>query len=435
MAGKSRVSKTVSTEASELRARLHELEETLRAIRSGQVDALVVYAPDGGDRVFTLQGAEHPYRVLVEAMNEGAATMTSDGLVLFANQHFARMLDIPLEKLIGSPLSAIVQPIDGSSLDTLMQRVQQEPQKVEGVWRVGKDQQKVLPLCLSFSPVREGDFEGICVIATNLTEQRHREQELAQTNAALINEVAKRMRVEDELRRDEESLRQLSGRLLQLQDEERRRIARDLHDSTGQKLVALSLDLTVLNAFAPDLPPKATAAVNECLVLAEQISSEIRTLSYLLHPPLLDEVGLASAVQWYIDGFTRRSNIRVNLDFAPQVPRMKHELEITFFRILQEALTNVHRHSGSKVATVRFGLNNDGVTLEVEDSGRRLDRTSLVPSGEPVGTLGVGIRGMQERVRQLGGQFEVNSNTGGTTIRATLPTGAQAFETPPGQTA
>ncbi len=435
MARKREALKSGSTETAELRVRLYELEETLRAIRSGQVDALVVYAPDGGDRIFTLQGAEHPYRVLVEAMNEGAATMTSDGLVLFANQHFARMLDIPLEKLIGSPLSAIVQPIDGSSLDTLMQRVQQEPQKVESVWRVGKDRQKVLPLCLSFSPVREGDFEGICVIATDLTEQRHREQELAQTNAALIDEVAKRMRVEDELRRDEESLRQLSGRLLQLQDEERRRIARDLHDSTGQKLVALSLDLTVLNAFAPELPPKASAAVNECLMLAEQISSEIRTLSYLLHPPLLDEVGLASAVQWYIDGFTRRSNIRVDLDFAPQVPRMKHELEITFFRILQEALTNVHRHSGSKVATVRFGLNHEGVTLEVEDSGRRLDRTSLVPSGEPVGTLGVGIRGMQERVRQLGGQFEVNSNTGGTTIRATLPTGAQAFETPPGQTA
>ena len=435
MARKREALKSGSTETAELRVRLYELEETLRAIRSGQVDALVVYAPDGGDRIFTLQGAEHPYRVLVEAMNEGAATMTSDGLVLFANQHFARMLDIPLEKLIGSPLSAIVQPIDGSSLDTLMQRVQQEPQMVESVWRIGKDRQKVLPLCLSFSPVREGDFEGICVIATDLIEQRHREQELAQTNAALIDEVAKRMRVEDELRRDEESLRQLSGRLLQLQDEERRRIARDLHDSTGQKLVALSLDLTVLNAFAPELPPKASAAVNECLMLAEQISSEIRTLSYLLHPPLLDEVGLASAVQWYIDGFTRRSSIRVNLDFAPQVPRMKHELEITFFRILQEALTNVHRHSGSKVATVRFGLNHEGVTLEVEDSGRRLDRTSLVPSGEPVGTLGVGIRGMQERVRQLGGQFEVNSNTGGTTIRATLPTGAQAFETPPGQTA
>src|SRR5947207_2594959 len=388
MARKSRVSKTVSTEVSELRFRLHELEETLSAIRSGQVDALVVYAPDGGDRVFTLQGAEHPYRVLVEAMNEGAATMTGDGLVLFANQHFARMLDIPLEKLIGSPLSETVQPIDGSSLDSLLQRVQHEPQKVESVWRVGKEGQKVLPLCLSFSPVREGDFEGVCVIATDLTEQRNREQELAQTNAALIDEMGKRMRVEDELRRDEESLCQLSGRLLQLQDEERRRIARDLHDSTGQKLVALSLDLTVLNAFAPKLPPKARAAVNECLVLAEQISSEIRTLSYLLHPPLLDEVGLASAVQRYIDGFTRRSNIRVSLDFPPQVPRLKHELEITFFRILQEALTNVHRHSGSKVATVRFGLDHDGVTLEVRDSGRRVDRTSLLPSGEGGGTLG-----------------------------------------------
>jgi len=418
----------------ELRARLHELEETLRAIRSGQVDALVVYAPDGGDRVFTLQGAEHPYRVLVEAMNEGAATMTSDGLVLFANQHFARMLDIPLEKLIGSPLSEVVQPVDYASLEILLQKVQEGPQKVESVWHVGKDKQKLLPVCLSLSLVREGEFQGVCVIATDLTEQRHREQELAQTNSALINEVDKRMRVEDALRRDEESLRQLSGRLLQLQDEERRRIARDLHDSTGQKLVAL-LDLTVLNACAPDLPPKASAAVNECLVLAEQISSEIRTLSYLLHPPLLDEVGLASAVQWYIDGFTRRSNIRINLDFPSQVPRLKHELEITFFRILQEALTNVHRHSGSKVATVRFVLSHDGVTLEVQDSGRRAERTSLGPSGELVGTLGVGIRGMQERVRQLGGHFEVSSNTGGTTIRATLPTSAPAFETPPGQTA
>ena len=435
MARKSRVSKTVSTEAIELRARLHELEETLGAIRSGQVDALVVYAPDGGDRVFTLHGAEHPYRVLVEAMNEGAATMTSDGLVLFANHHFARMLDIPLEKLIGSPLSEMVQPVDYASLDILLQKVQEGPQKVESVWHVGKDKQKLVPVSLSLSPVREGDFEGVCVIATDLTEQRHREQELAQTNAALINEADKRMRVEDELRRDEESLRQLSGRLLQLQDEERRRIARDLHDSTGQKLVALSLDLTVLNACAPDLPPKASAAVNECLVLAEQISSEIRTLSYLLHPPLLDEVGLASAVQWYIDGFTRRSNIRINLDFPPQVPRLKHELEITFFRILQEALTNVHRHSGSKVATVRFVLDHDGVTLEVKDSGRRAERTSLGPSGELVGTLGVGIRGMQERVRQLGGRFEVSSNSGGTTIRATLPTGTAAFETPPGQTA
>src|SRR3989440_322192 len=319
MAQKRKALKSGSTETAELRARLHELEETLRAIRSGQVDALVVYAPDGGDRVFTLQGAEHPYRVLVEAMNEGAATMTNDGLVLFANQHFAHMLDIPLEKLIGSALSEVVQPDDYASTYTLLQQVQEGPQKVESVWHVGKDKQKLVPVSLSLSPVREGDFEGVCVIATDLTEQRHREQELAQTNAALINEVDKRMRVEDAVRRDEESLRQLSGRLLQLQDEERRRIARDLHDSTGQKLVALTLDLTVLGACAPKLPPKARAAVNECLVLAEQISSEIRTLSYLLHPPLLDEVGLASAVQWYIDGFTRRSNIRVNLEFPPQV--------------------------------------------------------------------------------------------------------------------
>ena len=174
-----------------------------------------------------------------------------------------------------------------------------------------------------------------------------------------------------EAKQAEEELRQLSGRLARSQDEERRRIARELHDSTAQGLTAMVMNLRAVNQSAARLSQKARGILAETITLAEQCAKEIRTLSYLLHPPLLDEVGLASAVQWYIDGFTRRSNIRVNLEFPPQVPRLKHELEITFFRILQEALTNVHRHSGSKVASVRFVLSHEGVTLEVQDNGRR----------------------------------------------------------------
>jgi signal transduction histidine kinase len=314
----------------------------------------------------------------------------------------------------------IVQPVDSSSLDTLMQKVQEGPQKVESVWRVGKEGQKLLPLCLSLSPVREGDFEGVCVIATNLTEQRHREQELAQTNAALINEVAKRMRVEDDLRRDEESLRQLSGRLLQLQDEERRRIARDLHDSTGQKLVALTLDLTVLGAVATKLPPKASAAVNECLVLAEQISSEIRTLSYLLHPPLLDELGLEHALQLYLDGFSLRAGIQATLNYDSRLGRLPPDWELALYRIVQEGLSNIHRHSGSSTLQLRVRRRGDVLALQLTDQGgtqkRRKGksrRTTFVP--------GMGIAGMRERAQALGGDLRIESKPRGTVMVVRIP--------------
>jgi PAS domain S-box-containing protein len=221
-------------------------------------------------------------------------------------------------------------------------------------------------------------------------------------------------------KRAEESLRNLSARLLQLQDDERRRIARELHDSAGQILVALDINLALIQKNAETRSPKAVNAINESLGLVKQLSKELRTISHLLHPPLLDEAGLRSAVQWYVDGFAKRSKIPVDLELSSDLGRLPRELETTIFRIVQECLTNIHRHSGSATANIRISRNSDGVSVEVRDHGKGISNSSSRNASTPI-TPGVGIQGMRERVRQLGGHLKIRSGTNGTTVSATLP--------------
>jgi signal transduction histidine kinase len=252
------------------------------------------------------------------------------------------------------------------------------------------------------------------VIATDLTQQKLREAQLAL-------EVTQRQRAEEALLQEEQSLRELSGRLLRLQDDERRRIARDLHDTTGQKVVALTLELSMIEAKLGTLPPEVNAMLQECRELADEVSTDIRTLSYVLHPPLLDEAGLSSAARWFVDGFVRRSRIKVDLDLPHDMGRMPQELELTLFRILQESLTNVHRHANSPNAFVKIALNENFVTLEVKDEGHVAKPIVVSSTEKNIELLGVGVRGMQERVRQLGGRLELRSGSKGTIMRATLP--------------
>jgi PAS domain S-box-containing protein len=410
--------KSGQAEIERLQRRLSELEETLRAIRGGEVDALIV-SEGAASRVYTLQGAEHPYRVMVEAMNEGSATLTNDGIILFANPRLMEMLGTGEEELIGKSLRDLIKYIDCDNIDDLLKLIEKKPTKVECTLHVKGD--GALPVYLSFSPLKENGFSGVCLIVTDLSGQKRREEQLAQANESLRTEVSQRLRAEEALRQEEESLRQLSARLLMLQDEERRRIARDLHESTGQKVAALCLDLTLATRQADLLPPSARDTLQHCSALAEEITTDIRTLSYLLHPPLLDEVGLRSAARWYVDGFTRRSKIEVNLDLPSRLPRMHQDVEIALFRILQESLNNVHRHSGSKVAHVTIASSDHSVTLQVEDKGRPTAQQSQRLTDKQAAMLGVGIRGMRERVRQLGGKLEIHSTHNGTTIKATLP--------------
>jgi len=211
-------------------------------------------------------------------------------------------------------------------------------------------------------------------------------------------------------------LRELSARLLQLQDDERRRFARELHDSVGQMLAALTMNLS---ADIERLTKTASSLTNS-EALVQEMSKEVRTISHLLHPPLLDEAGLSSALRWYIDGFAERSKIKVGLEFPDDFGRLPRELEITIFRTVQECLTNIHRHSGSPIAKIRITRSGSRVRAEVEDRGKGIAAEKRIGM-ESAGTPGVGIRGMRERIRQLGGSLEINSDGKGTVIVARLP--------------
>jgi two-component system, NarL family, sensor kinase len=393
-----------SQDVTDLQARVAELEETLRAIRMGEVDAVLVSGPQG-DQVFTLQGAEHPYRLMVETIDEGAATLADDGTVLYANRSFAEIFDVALEKFIGAPLNDFVFGEDRELLAQLI--ADANIHIVRGEIRLDSHRQRPRTIRLTLSPVREQGVHTICVVATELTE-------LIETNEAL--------------RVSELSLRQLSARLLRLQDEERRRIARDLHDTTGQKIAVLSMTLDRLAKLVDARKVDVKDALTESRDVVGKIGEEIRTLSYLLHPPLLDECGLASAVLWYAEGFKKRSGIHLNVAIDEELVRLTSDAETALFRVLQESLTNVHRYSGSPSAEIRIFQSARKVHLEIVDHGKGVkagtDRSSF--AGAP--TLGVGIPGMRERIRQLGGQLEVEFSDEGTRVAASLPMEASAEE-------
>jgi len=222
-----------------------------------------------------------------------------------------------------------------------------------------------------------------------------------------------------ELNAANQSLRDLTSRLLQLQDDERRRIARELHDSVGQMLVALNMNLSALGSDIERLA-RTAGTVKDSTLLVENLTSEIRTISHLLHPPLLDEAGLASALRWYVDGFADRSKIKVDLEIPADIGRFSRELETAIFRVVQECLTNIHRHSDSPSAKIRITCSANDICVEVKDRGRGIapEKKIAMESG---GTPGVGVRGMRERLRQLGGQLDINSDGDGTTVVAQLP--------------
>lgn len=228
--------------------------------------------------------------------------------------------------------------------------------------------------------------------------------------------------VEDitERKHAEEQLVALSRRLLHVQDEERRRLARELHDSTAQSIAAIFMNLGVVSESAHVLDAPAQKALNECLEIGERCIRELRTFSYLLHPPVLDDMGLSSALKWYVEGFVHRSRIEVGLDIAPDLGRLPRELELTLFRVVQESLTNIHRHSGSRSAMIRIVRHAKDVLLQVRDYGCGING-AIGNGNEPVRHAGVGIAGMRERVRNIGGHLRIHSRPGGTDVEVLAP--------------
>jgi signal transduction histidine kinase len=221
------------------------------------------------------------------------------------------------------------------------------------------------------------------------------------------------------------SLRHLTACLLQLQDDGRRRFAPELHDSVGQTLAALSMNLSVVRSDIDRMKRTATT-LNDSEALVQEMSKEIRTISHLLHPPLLDEAGLLSALRWFVEGFAQRSNIEVELDIAEDFGRLPRELETAVFRIVQECLTNVHRHSGSPTASIRVARSHAEIIVEIADSGKGIPKEKQEELAT-AGTPGVGISGMRERLRQLGGSLDITSNPSGTVVKVRLPVAAASI--------
>jgi signal transduction histidine kinase len=291
--------------------------------------------------------------------------------------------------------------------------------------RVTKTGQR-LDVSLTLAPVEDstGRVVGVSTVGRDITERKQTEAKLRGAHDNLEQRVLERttelQRKNAELVKQRGIVRDLSARLLQMQDEERRRLARELHDSVGQLLAAISMNTSRVLEEKEKLSEAVRASVEENLNLMQQVSKEIRTMSHLLHPPLLDEAGLESAIRWYIDGFAERSKIHVDLDMPPNFDRLSSDQEIALFRVVQECLTNIHRHSESPTAAIRITREDGDVHLEVKDEGKGIPQDQQVVLNSD-GAVGVGFRGMRERLRQLGGTLNVNSSEEGTIVSATLP--------------
>jgi signal transduction histidine kinase len=280
-----------------------------------------------------------------------------------------------------------------------------------------------LEISLSISPVRDaaGKIIGASKIARDISGRKRIERELYESEQrfrtladALETQVQFRTqelrRRNAEILQQSDQLRDLSGKLMFAQDEERRRIARDLHDSVGQNLAVLGMSLSRIEDYAKRDPTRLARSIEDAKDLIQDLTQEIRTTSYLLHPPMLDESGLSSAIRWYVDGLAERSGLMIELNIPDDLERLAPEVELAIFRLVQECLTNIHRHSGSKTAVIRIAREADNIYAEVQDHGKGISQERLA--------VGVGIRGMRERVRQSHGELTVDSNALGTKITA-----------------
>ncbi len=383
--------KGISPEIAELNLRLAEANETLRAIRSGEVDAVVV-AGKQGPQVFTLAGAEHLYRVLIESMNEGALMLSPDKTVLYANLYFARMVKCPLEKVIGGSFRRFISFEDQLKLRTLLTRLHKSGEKIQATL-VASNGSKI-PVQISLRPLASNGFNRatIGMVVTDLTQARQAE----------------------------ELLRALTKRVVQVQEAERGRVAFELHDNITQLICALLFRSQALADMLSSKDGKSKKEADKLLEMLGKTAQEVDRISHNLGPNVLDHLGLATAMSDVGTEFSGRTGVAVRLALSPFARRLSAETELALYRILQEALRNIEKHAdarnvdvrlGRRGAFVRFTINDDGIGFQPSQGSNGL-----------MGTGGLGLLSMRERASYVGGALSIRSvQRKGTEIEVLIP--------------
>jgi len=378
-------------ELATLRARLAETEETLRAIRNGEVDT-VVGTGKKGPQVFTLEGAGDAYRVLIESMNEGALTLTADKTILYANQCFARMVQLPLEQVTGSSFRRFLSFKDSASLRPMMKQAFKTGSKMQ-VQLIATDGSH-LPVQISICELAKVGFERVTIsmVVTDMTEAR----------------------------RNEELLRALTNRVLQVQEAERGRVALELHDHITQLLCAI---LFRCQALVEELSARDGPSLQEAMKLRDMLgktAEEVERISRNLRPGVLDQLGLEAVLRATSTEFTHRTGVPVKLDCVELAMRLPADAELALYRILQEALKNVEQHARAHQVTVSLKQQGGFVQLMITDDGTGFDPDK--PRTGKKEKSGLGLLGMRERATYVGGALTIKSaRNAGTKIEVRIP--------------
>jgi PAS domain S-box-containing protein len=385
-------SSTPPDQQEKLLARLATAEETLHAIQSGEVDALMV-SGRRGEHVVSLKGGEPAYRMLVEAMSEGAATLSRNGAVLYCNRRFAELVRKPAGKVVGIAVQSLVMETERSRFETLLAEAQKAVAK--GEFNLRCTDGSLIPVYLSLNQFPGYKGQALGMVITDLSEQKRKQAE--------------------EIKQAEETRRLLLERTLSAQEEERRRIARELHDEAGQLLTSLLVGLRTLE----DARKLADVKVQgrRLREITAQAIDEVGRLARGLHPTVLDDHGLGVALSRYVAEYSKTHNIAVDLTLGEfDSSNLPPAIQIALYRILQEALTNVARHSGAKVVSIRFARLAKALEVAVVDNGCGFDAMAVAVSSHRLG-----IQSMRERAAMLGGTLSFASQGKGTKILVQIP--------------
>ena len=367
---------------------------------------------------------------IIESSDDAIISKSLSGIITSWNKSAEKLFGYASEEAVGKSITLII-PSDRQDEETAILERLRKGEKIEHFETIRRRKDgTTVDISLTISPVKNarGVIVGASKVARDITHRKHADQALRESEERLRT-LAQGLESQVQLRTQQleernadvlqqtEELRELSKRLLLTQDDERRRIARDLHDSVGQIVAALGMHLATITQNA--VKPTVCKAAQESHELISQLSKEIRTISYLLHPPLLDESGLSEPIRWFMAGLSERSGLKIDLDISKDFGRLPDDVEVAIFRIVQECLTNIHRHSNAKSATIRLKRDISAVSLEVRDDGSGIPKETLAAIRNQ--RSGVGITGMRERVRHLGGNLDIQSNSNGTKISVTLP--------------